>query len=141
MLLEHAAEPNATNRRGAAPLHYACDPRPAALGTWAPDVQAELIRLLVDRGADINCADRGGATPLHRAVRARSPAAVRALLQAGARVDTRLRARGSTPLDLTLHSTGAGGTAGASAARDEIVAVLVEYGGLRYTQDRFQPGQ
>jgi hypothetical protein len=29
----------------------------------------------------------------------------------------------------------------ALVARDEIVAVLVQYGGLRYTQDRLQPGQ
>jgi len=131
VLLEQGADPNAINRRGATPLHYACDPRPAGGGVWDPDAQREVIELLAQHGADVDRADRGGSTPLHRAVRARSPAAVRALLTAGARVEPRLRTRGSTPLHLTTHSTGAGGTAGASAARDEIVGLLVRHGALR----------
>ena len=28
LLLRHGGDPNATNRRRATPLHYACDPRP-----------------------------------------------------------------------------------------------------------------
>ena len=34
LVLRHGADPNVTNRRGATPLHYACDPRPKSGGTW-----------------------------------------------------------------------------------------------------------
>ena len=83
LLLRAGADPNAANRRGATPLHYACDPRPGSAIVWSRESQAELIRLLADRGADLERPDRGGATPLHRAVRARSPGAVGQLLALG----------------------------------------------------------
>ena len=82
-LLVAGAPVNAVNRRGAAPLHYACDPRPQS-PTWDPATQRRIIELLVSAGAAVDQTDRGGVTPLHRAVRARSPAAVAALLSAGA---------------------------------------------------------
>lgn len=127
LLLRHGADPNATNRRGATPLHYACDPRPNSGGTWDPAAQVELISQLFAAGANVDAVDRGGITPLHRAVRARSPAAVRELLRHGAQVDPR-SGRGSTPLQLAAHSTGAGGTAGTAAEQREIVELLIHHG-------------
>src|SRR4051812_44663723 len=46
ILLASQADPNAENRRGATPLHYACDARPASGGTWNPADQAAIIELL-----------------------------------------------------------------------------------------------
>ena len=128
LLLENGADANAENRRGASPLHYVCDPRPKSGGTWHPQKQAELIELLVQHGAKLQQVDRGGASALHRAVRARSPAAVRQLLKAGARVDVRLNKGGSTPLHLAVQSTGAGGTAGAVSEQLEIIELLLQHG-------------
>jgi ankyrin repeat protein len=127
LVLRYEADPNATNRRGATPLHYACDPRPNSGGTWDPPAQVALITQLLESGADVNAVDRGGITPLHRAVRARSPAAVRELLRHGAQVDAR-SGRGSTPLQLAGHTTGAGGTAGTAAEQREILDLLVQHG-------------
>jgi ankyrin repeat protein len=128
LLLENGADANAENRRGATPLLYVCDPRPMAGGIWDPQKQAELIGLLIQHGAKLQQVDRGGASALHRAVRARSPAAVRALLKAGARVDARLNKGGSTPLHLAVQSTGAGGTAGALSEQLEIIEMLLQHG-------------
>lgn len=127
-ILDAGADPNAENRRGATPLHYACDPRPASGGVWNPRRQAEIIGHLLEHGADVEHADRGGATPLHRAVRARSPAAVRRLLEAGARVDCRLGKGASTPLHLAVQATGAGGTAGAVDEQLAIIGLLLDRG-------------
>src|SRR6185312_15236726 len=90
-LLAAGTPVNAVNRRGAAALHYACDPRPLS-PTWNPAAQQRTIELLVSAGATVDLPDRGGVTPLHRAVRARSTAGtgelqleiVRMLLAAGA---------------------------------------------------------
>jgi len=128
LLLESGADPNAQNRRGATPLHYACDPRPKAGGTWDPTAQASLIELLVENGAEVDRADRGGATALHRAVRARSIAAVRQLLASGARTDVALKKGSSSPLHLAVQPTGASGTAGALGEQLEIIALLLRHG-------------
>ena len=128
LLLESGANVNAENRRGATPLHYACDPRPKSGGTWDPAKQGELIDLLVQHGAKLEQVDRGGASALHRAVRARSPVAVRQLLKAGARVDIRLGKSGSTPIHLAVQSTGASGTAGAVSEQLEIIDMLLQHG-------------
>lgn len=127
-ILDAGADPNAENRRGATPLHYACDPRPASGGVWNPRGQAEIIGALIEHGADVEHADRGGATPLHRAVRARSQAAVRRLLESGARVDCRLGKGASTPLHLAVQATGAGGTAGAVDEQMAIIGLLLDHG-------------
>lgn len=128
MLLEAGSVPNAQNRRGARPLHYACDPRPNGSAVWNPGAQAAVIRLLVERGADIDARDAGGATALHRAVRARSAAAVRQLLELGARTDRWLKRRRSSPLHLAAQSTGAGGTSGTQKEQLEIIELLLRHG-------------
>ena len=128
LLLESGANVNEENRRGATPLHYACDPRPKSGGIWDPAKQGEIIDLLVRHGANLEKVDRGGASALHRAVRARSPVAVRQLLKAGARVDIRLGKRGSTPIHLAVQPTGASGTAGAVSEQLEIIATLLQHG-------------
>ena len=121
-LIAAGVDPRAVNRRKATALHYACDPRPHNDG-WDPADQAAVIAALVAAGADPNAADMDGVRPLHRAVRARSPAAVAALLKAGAQICV-VSKRGSTPMDLTKNSTGAGNTGGSQAACEEIVALL-----------------
>ena len=127
ILLQSGANPNAENRRGATPIHYACDPRPSSRGTWKPAAQAAVIDVLVGHGGNLDHGDRGGATPLHRAVRARSAAAVRQLLALGARTDCRLRTRASSALHLAAQSTGAGGTAGALEEQLEIIALFRQH--------------
>lgn len=129
VLLASGADPNAANRRGATPLHYTCDPRPRGGGAWNPPAQEALIRLLARHGAEIDRPDRGGATPLHRAVRARSAAAVRQLLELGAEPNCRLKQRSSTPLHLATQPTGAGATAGSLAEQLQIIGLLLEHGG------------
>lgn len=128
LLLGAGADPNAANRRGATPLHYACDPRPRSAVPWSRESQVRLIGLLFEHGADLDRADRGGATPLHRAVRARSAGAVGRLLALGARPHCRLGPRGSTPLHLAVQSTGAGGTAGSIDEQLAIIGVLLQHG-------------
>ena len=127
-LIEAGADANAENRRGATALHYACDARPKAGKTWNPSKQRAVIERLLDAGSDIEHTDKAGAAPLHRAVRARSPEAVRALLERGARVDAAHGVRRTTPLHIATHSTGASGTKGARAEQEEIVALLLRYG-------------
>jgi ankyrin repeat protein len=126
-LLAAGTPVNAVNRRGAAALHYACDPRPLS-SRWDPDTQRRLVELLVSAGATVDLPDRGGVTPLHRAVRARSPAAVAALLSAGADPRAATRKAGSTPLHLAVAPSGAGGTAGSADLQLEIIRLLLAAG-------------
>ena len=134
-LLAAGTPVNAVNRRGATALHYACDPRPLS-PAWDPPAQRRLIDLLVSAGAAVDAPDRGGVTPLHRAVRARSPAAVAALLTAGANPRAATSKAGSTPLHLAVASTGASGTAGASDLQLEIVRLLLAAGATLADVDR-----
>jgi ankyrin repeat protein len=134
-LLAAGTPVNAVNRRGAAALHYACDPRPLS-PTWNPAAQQRIIELLVSAGATVDLPDRGGVTPLHRAVRARSPAAVAALLSAGADPRAATGKAGSTPLHLAVAPTGAGGTAGAGELQLEIVRMLLAAGATLADVDR-----
>ncbi len=127
-LIEAGADPNAENRRGATALHYACDARPRAGMLRNPSTQRSVIELLLDGGANIEHKDKSGAAPLHRAVRARSPEAVRCLLERGARVDATHGRRRTTALHIVAHSTGASGTKGTRAEQQQIVELLLKYG-------------
>jgi ankyrin repeat protein len=124
LLIEHGANRRAKNRRGAEPLHYAADANRSD-----PVAQAETIVFLVSVGADPNALDGSGVAPLHRAVRTRSPAAVRALLDGGAH-SWLPNQSGSTPLHLAVQATGRGGS-GSLQAREQqagIVRLLLERG-------------
>jgi ankyrin repeat protein len=134
-LLAAGAPADAVNRRGAAALHYACDPRPSSQ-TWDPASQRQIIELLIAHEAAVDRPDRGGVTALHRAVRARSPAAVAALLTAGADPRAATKKAGSTPMHLAVASTGASGTAGAGELQIEIVRMLLAAGAAMADVDR-----
>jgi ankyrin repeat protein len=79
-------------------------------------------------GDDIHATDKNGVTALHHAVRFRSPAAVKTLLEHGANVNQPCRRNGSTPLHRAVTQTGAPGTAGKVAAAEEIVRILLKAG-------------
>jgi ankyrin repeat protein len=117
LLVSRAANCRAKNRRGAEPLHYAAD-----ANRWDPIAQADTIDYLIAAGADPNALDRSGVSPLHRAVRTRSFAAVRALVDGGADLRQRNNA-GSTPLHLAVQATGRGGS-GSSQAREQQAAIV-----------------
>ena len=127
-LIARGASVHARNRRGADPLHYACDGAPGSL-RWNPAAQMATIDCLLLAGADPNARDRSGVAPLHRAVRTRCAAAARLLLERGA--DAHLtNGRGSTPMNLAVRTTGRGGS-GSPAARQqqaELVRLLGAHG-------------
>ena len=132
LLVAHGADCRAKNRRGAEPLHYAAD-----ANRWDPSAQAETIEYLISIGADPNALDRSRVSPLHRAVRTRSLAAVRALLDGGAD-SRRPNKSGSTPLHLAVQATGRGGS-GSPQAREQqgsIVRLLLERGARATDLDR-----
>jgi ankyrin repeat protein len=131
LLVARGADCRARNRRGAEPLHYAAD-----ANRWDPGAQAETIEFLISIGANPNAVDRSGVAPLHRAVRTRSLAAVRALVDGGADVRQPNKA-GSTPLHLAVQATGRGGS-GSRRAREQqagIVRLLLEHGARATDRD------
>ena len=131
LLVARGADCRAKNRRGAEPLHYAAD-----ANRWDPTAQAETIAYLISIGADPNALDSSGVAPLHRAVRTRSLAAVRALLDGGANARQPNKA-GSTPLHLAVQTTGRGGS-GSPLARQQqagIIRLLLERGASATDQD------
>jgi uncharacterized protein len=93
-----------------------------------PRVQRAVIRLLIRQGANVNETDKNGVTPLHRAVRFRSPAAVKVLLECGADPNAVDRKTRSTPLHRAVTNTGAPATAGKSQQVDKIIRLLVDHG-------------
>src|SRR6266498_1458513 len=99
LLVAQGADWRARNRRGAQPLHYAAD-----ANHWDPAAQAETIEYLLSIGADANALDKSGVGPLHRAVRTRSLAAVRALLDGGANPRGPNKG-GSTPFHIAVQTT------------------------------------
>jgi len=127
-LLARGALVSAKNRRGAEPLHYACDGNPGST-RWNPAAQTATIECLLSAGANPNATDHSGVTPLHRAVRTRCAAAVRVLLDSGA--DARQgNGQGSTPLHLAVQTTGRGGNGSAEAREQQtaIVRLLIAHG-------------
>lgn len=132
LLVAHGADCRARNRRGAEPIHYAAD-----ANHWDPAAQAETIAYLVAIGADPDAMDKSGVAPLHRAVRTRSLAAVRALLDGGANARAPNKA-GSTPLHLAVQTTGRGGSGSEQARQQQqaaIIALLLERGARPTDQD------
>jgi uncharacterized protein len=90
-----------------------------------PAIQRRQIIAALKRGADIHATDKNGVTALHHAVRFRSPAAVKALIEGGANVNQVCRRNGSTALHRAVTQTGAPGTAGRQAAAIEIIRLLL----------------
>jgi ankyrin repeat protein len=131
MLVSHGADPRARNRRGAEPLHYASDGYETET-----HAQAEVIEYLISNGADPNAIDKSSVAPLHRAVRRRSLAGVRALLDGGAKVGLP-NGSGSTPLHLAVQSTGASGSGSdeAHSQQAEIIRLLLARGAKPTDQD------
>jgi ankyrin repeat protein len=128
LLVDKHARVRARNRRGAEPLHYAADGSPEST-TWNPAAQRSIIEFLIAHGADPNACDNSGVAALHRAVRTRSTAAVRTLLENGAHPTMRNK-RGSTPLHLAVQNTGRPDS-GATASKDQqrqIIELLVQHG-------------
>jgi ankyrin repeat protein len=122
-LVERGGPVDATNRRGAQPLHYAVDGTPRS--GRATDAQRQTVAVLIELGADPNAADKNGTTPLLRAIRNRNAAAVEALLDRGA--DPRARnKRGSTATQLASWTTGKSGSGSAHARgqQQEIMRLL-----------------
>jgi uncharacterized protein len=93
-----------------------------------PSEQRKLISKALKAGADIHATDKNGVTALHHAVRFRSPAAVKTLIEHGANVNQACRRNGSTPLHRAVTQTGAPGTAGRAGAAKEIIKLLLEAG-------------
>ncbi len=129
-LIANGADPRASNRRGAQPLHYAADGVPGSQ-SWDPAAQAATIAALIEAGADPDATDKSGVTPLHRAVRCRCAAGVKALLAGGA--DARHpNGNGSTALDMARTNSGRGGsgTAESKSQQNEIVQLLERLGSV-----------
>jgi ankyrin repeat protein len=129
LLLAAGADPNAAkNMRKSTPLHYASDGFITG-PEWEPKRQVKTLLCLVEHGANIHQPDMNGATPLHRAVRTRSAAAVKFLLEAGS--DPTIRNKpGSAPFHLAVQNTGRGGS-GEPAAHDaqrEIIKTFLDFG-------------
>ena len=91
------------------------------------DQRQRLIAAL-KRGVDIHECDKNGVTALHHAVRFRSPAAVKTLIEYGADVNCSCRRNGSTPLHRAVTQTGAPNTAGKAQRAKEIVEILLAAG-------------
>ncbi|MEP7077205.1 MAG: ankyrin repeat domain-containing protein [Acidobacteriota bacterium] len=131
LLVAHGADPQAKNRRGAGPLHYAAD-----TNHWKPDEQAATIAYLLSVGADPNALDKDGVAPIHRAVRTRSLPAVLVLLDGGADPVMRNKS-GSTPLHLAVQTTGRGGSGSEHALEQQagIIKLLLERGASPTNKD------
>lgn len=96
---------------GRTDFHYLLVDRPES-------EHSEKIASLVSKGADINCQDKEGWSPLHFAAQESSVAAIRTLLECGAKVDLK-DSNGNTALfRAVFNSKGAG----------EIISLLLAAG-------------
>ena len=93
-----------------------------------PADQRRRLIAAINSGADIHATDKNGVTALHHAVRFRSPAAVKTLIEHGADVNCVCRRNGSTPLHRAVTQTGAPGTAGRGRQAEQIVRLLLDAG-------------
>ena len=91
------------------------------------DQRQRLIAAL-KRGVDVHECDKNGVTALHHAVRFRSPAAVKTLIEYGADVNCACRRNGSTPFHRAVTQTGAPSTAGKAQRAKETVEILLAAG-------------
>lgn len=134
-LIEMGANVSSRNRRGAEPLHYACDGAPGS-NFWDPNAQSALIEHLISSGANPNAEDKSGVSPLHRAVRNRCAAAVQSLLTHGANA-LKKNKNGSTPLHLAVQTTGRSGSGSSESQTQQakIVKLLLLHGAHSTDQD------
>lgn len=106
-----------------------------ALSAAAINGLAQPIRALIDLGVDLDAFSSGfytHATPLHHAVWSASPEAVRVLVEAGAKIDTKDKAFHSTPLGWAEHASEGKPDADETARRHrEIAAYLRGKGASR----------
>ena len=93
-----------------------------------PAGQRRRLAEAMARTVDIHATDKNGVTALHHAVRFRSPAAVKTLIDRGANVNQACRRNGSTPLHRAVTQTGAPGTAGTQMAAIAIIRLLLAAG-------------
>ena len=114
---------DATNRRGAQPLHYAVDGTPRSV--QEQDAQRQTVSVLIELGADPNVTDKNGTTPLLRAIRNRNAEAVEVLLDRGANPRAKNK-RGSTAVQLASWTTGKSGSGSpyAKAQQQQIIRLL-----------------
>ena len=130
LLVRNGAEVSARNRRGAEPLHYACDGGPD-LKNWNQDAQFKTVSKLIELGANPNSLDKSGVAPLHRAVRNRCTGAVNALIRNGADVNLKNKS-GSTPFKLAQITTGKSGSGSEEAKKErELIFELLTEAGAR----------
>jgi ankyrin repeat protein len=97
LLIEHGANPNATDNDGITPLLGAAM---QGIGGGSLGVDPVLMDLLLDAGADPNVRDRSGMTLLQHALRVGSIELVEALLRNGADPNT-TDVAGTTPVHAT----------------------------------------
>ena len=88
-MLDTGADPNAKDRAGNAPLHWALD----------HDSKEWITKALLDAGADPNLKNKVGNSPLHFAARYGRTTAVEILLDAGADPNLKNK-KGELPLDV-----------------------------------------
>jgi ankyrin repeat protein len=121
-LVERGGRVDATNRRGAQPLHYAAD---GAGSGREPDAHRQTVSVLIELGADPNATDNNGTTPLLRAVRNRNAPVVEALLARGADIRATNK-RGSSAMQLASWTTGKSGSGSshAKAQQEQIIRLL-----------------
>lgn len=135
-LISKGADVNA-RRKGLTPLLAACEPHAAIFGPEGDKKKTALV--LLENGADVNVQDeswiQSGATPLMLAVARGDPELVQAILDRGARLDTK-NGKGGTALSLakeqgleyiaSMLEGAAGGSAGARAQAKALPTPLID---------------